>query len=97
MKTSSSFNEVITIDIRTNIIQAITVIARQVAYNIPRTEVLNGRVVGISGSKYVVEINNQQFTMPSISSETFVENSAVWVCRPQNSIENQFILGRRVT
>ncbi len=58
----------------------------------------DGRIVGTSGDKYIVEIKGEQYTMPSINGATFDLNKTVKVFQPNgvNDVTGQYILGGKV-
>lgn len=49
----------------------------------------------LGNHKYKVKIKNEEFIIPSGTDETYKKNEAVWICIPQNNMNNKFISGRR--
>lgn len=49
----------------------------------------------LGNHKYKVKIKNEEYIIPSSTDETYKVNEAVWICIPQNNMNNKFISGRR--
>jgi len=83
--------------------QVIAVLAtsmRKIAESLIRKAKFDKTVPGIitavlGNHKYKVKIKNEEFIIPSGTDETYKKNEAVWVCIPQNNMNNKFISGRR--
>lgn len=56
-----------------------------------------GRIVGISGDNYIVELLGNQYTISSVSGAKHRVNEVVWVCKPYGENTEQFILGGEIT
>lgn len=55
-----------------------------------------GIIVSTLGNhKYKVKIKNEVYIIPSGTDETYKVNESVWICIPQNNMNNKFISGRR--
>ena len=71
-------------------------VANKLINNAGYDKTVAGIVIKTLGNhKYKVKIKNEEFIIPSGTDETYKNNEAVWICIPQNNMNNKFISGRR--
>ena len=71
-------------------------VAQRLVDNAGYDKTVAGIISQVLGNhKYKVKIKNEEYVLPSSTDDIYNINEAVWVCIPQNNLNNKFISGRR--